>query len=480
VLCPGFNQISLQRILKLSDLQPPAGNGCGTFFLFISIKNDEDLLVFGYASRIYPLDERSEYIAEERHLIDSPNDPSLRIDRYDCRLLLPVGYDVYTSSSTDQESCPTEDLEEEMCDEERYRDMSKEDQQIKEEEEMRPKKAEIGFDYGTSDVKRNGDAPDPESGDSDSESEPFEPPPGIKLPLGLVVPDNQKQNHIIERTALFVVTKGPQMEIVIKAKQRNNTEQFGFLEFDNILHPYYKYLSKLIREKKYTPNLSKHSKDTQQDQTSHGSAPGTNGQKSNALTALAAQSDSDSDDSDCELHPSLISGYQKRNRSPDLIDAAENAAGPRRRPSSPSPPPVTAHRHDYDMNKSNDIYASLFKSLKQVSTEREEAEKRQIEQLEIKKHIIASAPPPPDEEYRAWWLSFYGTPCPFSSPQPMVPPPPDLQPVIASYAEFVARHGAEAEMELRGKFVPLGFFSSRELHFRFFMPFSYLRSPAKY
>lgn len=35
----------------------------------------------------------------------------------------------------------------------------------------------------------------------------------------------------------------------------------------------------------------------------------------------------------------------------------------------------------------------------------------------------------------------------------MVPPPPDLQPVIASYAEFVARHGAEAEMDLRGTFV---------------------------
>ncbi|VDO58378.1 unnamed protein product [Haemonchus placei] len=43
--------------------------------------DDEDLLVFGYTSRIYPADERSDFIAEERHLITSPNDPSLRIDR---------------------------------------------------------------------------------------------------------------------------------------------------------------------------------------------------------------------------------------------------------------------------------------------------------------------------------------------------------------------------------------------------------------
>ncbi|WKY02548.1 hypothetical protein Q1695_016094 [Nippostrongylus brasiliensis] len=43
--------------------------------------SNEDLLVFGYASRIYPPDERSDFIAEEQHLIVSPNDPSLRCDR---------------------------------------------------------------------------------------------------------------------------------------------------------------------------------------------------------------------------------------------------------------------------------------------------------------------------------------------------------------------------------------------------------------
>ncbi|KAK6034814.1 hypothetical protein COOONC_27681 [Cooperia oncophora] len=93
----------------------------------VDLAQDEDLLVFGYSSRIYPADDRSDFIAEEQHLITSPNDPSLRIDRYDCRLLLPIGFGERLCT-VEEESCPTEDLEEEMCDEERYRDMNAENQ----------------------------------------------------------------------------------------------------------------------------------------------------------------------------------------------------------------------------------------------------------------------------------------------------------------------------------------------------------------
>lgn len=65
-------------------------------------------------------------------------------------------------------------------------------------------------------------------------------------------PYYQRLHNIIEKTATFVARQGAQMEIVLKAKQAQNT-QFQFLEFGHPLNPYYKLLVKNIASGVYRP-----------------------------------------------------------------------------------------------------------------------------------------------------------------------------------------------------------------------------------
>ncbi|CAO4369171.1 unnamed protein product [Caenorhabditis nigoni] len=403
----------------------------------------KDLLVFGYASTIFPNDYQSEHIAEERHMVPCLGDSENRVDRYDCRLLLPSLDIAITRSSIPPEHCETEAIEEDMCEEERYQDMHTDMQREQEEEEERRRKEQrnaIGFDYGTGTVK------EPES---DSEDEPFEPPEGIKFPVGLELPPNMKLHHIIEKTAAFIVANGTQMEIVIKAKQRNNAEQFGFLEFDNKLNPFYKYLQKLIREKKYTPELGKRPKKLAKKASST-SKPAV----SSSLAAIAAAhgsgSDSDDSDSDCELHPSLLSGSSKRPVSPEN----PSAIGPRKKPVEPEKPPPMNLKPAGDFSQRNDVYAALFKNLAHVT--------RQAAGIEEVKHGIEDSKKEEDDDpfrderlddpdYREWYTSFYGKTCPWVGPRPMIPPTPDLEPILNSYAETVAQKGAEIETSLAAR-----------------------------
>ena len=61
-----------------------------------------------------------------------------------------------------------------------------------------------------------------------------------------------KENVIIEKTAWFVSQQGGQMEIMVKAKQKDNP-QFGFLDFSNSLNPYYKHVLRMMKSGKYRP-----------------------------------------------------------------------------------------------------------------------------------------------------------------------------------------------------------------------------------
>ena len=61
---------------------------------------------------------------------------------------------------------------------------------------------------------------------------------------------------ILEKTALFISKQGVQMEIVLKTKQAGNP-QFEFLNYNNWLNPYYKFILSKIKEGKYTPQPMK-------------------------------------------------------------------------------------------------------------------------------------------------------------------------------------------------------------------------------
>uniref|UniRef100_A0A915BSZ0 SURP motif domain-containing protein n=3 Tax=Parascaris univalens TaxID=6257 RepID=A0A915BSZ0_PARUN len=428
-----------------------------------NIENDE-LLVFGYASRLYENDERAEWIAEEQHLIAHPMDAQLLTDRcggsvalrvkrilnkrYDCRLYLNSmeEFDVNESSEMsfldaviDEYTCPSEALEEEMCEEERYKDLYDDIRRVEEEENERQRRAEIGFNYNDESVTRE------ESSSSEEEiEEPFRPPEGIKLPVGMNLPETMKQNAVIERTATFVVAQGVQMEIVIKAKQRGNLDQFGFLEFDHPLNAYYKYISKMIREKKYIPKPHIPQRRPKPKKLRRLEEE----EERKRLAAIAeaekdASDNSSESDSDGEhyLHPLLMGGgavtkEPSRGSSP-LI-------GPKTKEdieSASTPPPRPQVKVDYEIGKGNDMYSSLFNSLAGIvhSQSTPAIAKPSANDTEGEETVAE------DDDYVQWYVNFYGK-RPTTTQQPtVVPPPPNMVKAVNSAAEYVAKCGCQGE-----------------------------------
>ena len=67
-------------------------------------------------------------------------------------------------------------------------------------------------------------------------------------------PETNKEAAVIEKTANFIATHGLQMEIMMKTKQGNNPK-FMFMHFEDILHPFYKHVIKMIKSGKYKPKV---------------------------------------------------------------------------------------------------------------------------------------------------------------------------------------------------------------------------------
>ncbi|XP_018335532.1 splicing factor, suppressor of white-apricot homolog [Agrilus planipennis] len=238
--------------------------------------NHEELLVFGYACKLFRDDEKALYIDKGKHLIPWMGDKNLKIDRYDGRSALSElsqfeasreGYDAMRWLGLSE----SERRIEQLCDEERYYALNineEEEELYKEEERKRllQKNNEYQFNY---DVQPE---PEPEKVPTvEMEDEPYVPPPDLDVPSDIAVPSTVKENTRIEKTALFVSKQGLQMEILIKTKQADNP-QFGFLNQQDPLHKYYKHLLMIIKSGRYKVQSKENCTDEMKDEPNENEA----------------------------------------------------------------------------------------------------------------------------------------------------------------------------------------------------------------
>ncbi|KAK2587323.1 hypothetical protein KPH14_003041 [Odynerus spinipes] len=270
----------------------------------------QELLVFGYSCKLFRDDDKAKMIDQGKHLIPWMGDNTLKIDRYDGRGALgDLRIHEPPAGGFDQRTILTEDelKVEQLCDEERYRSLynnDAEDSMYHEEEMKRLHQAldsenpytQVAYNYNEDENSQKSTCEDSQSPKqsegSHEEDQAFVPPPDLEIPEGMLVPETQKLNAIITKTALFISRQGGQMEILLKAKQANNP-QFAFLSIDEPLHPYYKFVLEAIKTGKYNPEKQPEKEESEPEE------------------------ESDEDDQPY-LHPSLAPSFAKVEAAPSI------------------------------------------------------------------------------------------------------------------------------------------------------------------
>ncbi|XP_054279710.1 protein suppressor of white apricot isoform X2 [Macrosteles quadrilineatus] len=219
---------------------------------------ETDLLVFGYACKVFRDDEKALEMDQGKHLIPWMGDETLKIDRYDARGHLS---EVSQFEATNQDYVLTAEERriEQICDEERYRALhhNEEEQEMYQEEELKRLKQALSSDkeYGQVAYQYENDKPPPTNTEPDSnteEEEPFTPNPTLFIPADMTLPSTVKENQIIEKTAAHIASHGSQVEILIKTRQANN-QKLNFLHVGSPLNPYYNFILGQIKIGRYKP-----------------------------------------------------------------------------------------------------------------------------------------------------------------------------------------------------------------------------------
>ena len=145
--------------------------------------------------------------------------------------------------------------EEELCEEERWRSLYQDDMEENTRQEEETKRAQTGgqfqFNYEESESGTVFGPEAPREEDLEEESEElYVPGPELDLPPDISPPSTVKQFSVIEKTAMMIAKQGPQMEILLKAKQADNPV-FGFLWMEHDYNKFYRHLTTLVRTKQY-------------------------------------------------------------------------------------------------------------------------------------------------------------------------------------------------------------------------------------
>uniref|UniRef100_A0A4W6DGI2 Splicing factor, suppressor of white-apricot homolog n=1 Tax=Lates calcarifer TaxID=8187 RepID=A0A4W6DGI2_LATCA len=455
-----------------------------------------DLLVFGYACKLFRDDERALYHEHGKHLIPWMGDKSILIDRYDGRGHL---HDLseYDSGSwnTSYQLSEEEARIEALCDEERYLALHTdllEEEARQEEEYKRLSEAladegsynAVAFKYSAdyydpSQPTEEEDAnKEPEEAEPEESEEPFVAPQGLAIPPDVELPATIKTHNIIERTANFVCQQGAQFEIVLKAKQAGNS-QFDFLRFDHYLNPYYKHILRAMKEGRY--NLVS-AKKQEQSQESHSDDSDEDGDGSYLHPSLFAPKKSSRleelvkplkvMDPDHPLAALVRKAQQERNGTaamtakPEEVTEPAASSAPAQYSADPmyygyymlpdgtfclAPPPPGIDASSYYNNMPSAVMAASANTsgaLPHLGTTPTPPETIAMSQPTTAPSQVTSTAAPstvPETSSKAEaQVSTTAAPA-------IIPPPPDIQPVIDKLAEYVARNGLKFEASVRAK-----------------------------
>uniref|UniRef100_A0A8C8K6K4 Splicing factor, suppressor of white-apricot homolog n=1 Tax=Oncorhynchus tshawytscha TaxID=74940 RepID=A0A8C8K6K4_ONCTS len=468
------------------------------------VKKDEsdsnkyaELLVFGYACKLFRDDERAHFHEQGKQLIPWMGDKNILIDRYDGRGHLHDLSEYDTGSwNRDYQLSEEEARIEALCDEERYLAMHTDllEEEARQEEEYK-RLSEALADEGTYNAvgfRYSADYYDPSQPTEEEEAnretetepqeseEPFVAPPGLAIPPDVELPATTKTHAIIERTANFVCLQGAQFEIVLKAKQSGNS-QFDFLNFEHYLNPYYKHILKAMKEGRYTSASDKQDLQDSDDSDDDGDgnylhpslfAPKKSSRLEELMKPLQVM------DPDHPLAALVRKARQEQNGAAAAA-ASAMATKPEDVPAEPAVPATPAeYTADSDMAALYYGYCMLPDGTYCLAPPPPGIDANAYYSSLPSGSMLAApsysgappppgtTPPPPPEPttrfiYTAPPTTFPIIPPPTTVPSQVpvlavaapaiIPPPPDIQPVIDKLAEYVARNGVKFETSVRVK-----------------------------